>query len=182
MKWSVGIQTEGDRVISREEIVELADAVAPSSGVASGIGTNRYGATLVVEARSRDEAIERATAEFTRAAAKAGLPGFPIVRIEAVGEDEDAEDEGVGARDSGAGDTRARDTRAGDIGGGDTGTGDSGGGDISGGDIRAGDSGTGDSGGEDTRGGNTGTGDTRAGDSGGGDIRGGSTGTGDVAG
>ncbi len=33
-----------------------------------------------------------ATAEFTRAAAKAGLPGFPIVRVEAVGEDEDAGD------------------------------------------------------------------------------------------
>ena len=91
MKWSVGIQAEGDRVISREEVVELADAVAPSSGVASGIGTNRYGATLVVEARSRDEAIETATAEFTRAAAKAGLPGFPIVRVEAVGEDGTAE-------------------------------------------------------------------------------------------
>ena len=107
VKWSVGIQAEGDRVISREEIVELADAVAPSSGVASGIGTNRYGATLVVEARSRDEAIEMATAEFTRAAATAGLPGFPIVRIEAVGEDEDAKDEDAGPRDSGTGDTRA---------------------------------------------------------------------------
>ena len=117
MKWSVGIQAEGDRVISREEIVELADAVAPSSGVASGIGTNRYGATLVVEARSRDEAIEMATAEFTRAAATAGLPGFPIVRIEAVGEDEDAEDEGVRARDSGAGDTRGGSTGAGDVAG-----------------------------------------------------------------
>jgi hypothetical protein len=99
----VGIQTEGDRVISREEIVELADAVATSSGVASGIGTNRYGATLVVEARSRDEAIEKATAEFTRAAAQAGLPGFPIVRVEAVGEDEDAE-AGDGDASTGGGD------------------------------------------------------------------------------
>ena len=54
VKWSVGIETQGDRLLSREEIVELADAVAPSSGVASGIGTNRYGATLIVEARSRD--------------------------------------------------------------------------------------------------------------------------------
>jgi len=117
VKWSVGIQAEGDRVISREEVVELADAVAPSSGVASGIGTNRYGATLVVEARSRDEAIELATAEFTRAAATAGLPGFPIVRVEAVGEDEDAEDEGVGAGDSGAGDTRGGSTGAGDVAG-----------------------------------------------------------------
>jgi hypothetical protein len=117
VKWSVGIQAEGDRAISREEVVELADAVAPSSGVASGIGTNRYGATLVMEARSRDQAIEMATAEFTRAAAKAGLPGFPIVRVEAVGEDEDAEDEGVRAGETGAGYARVRDAGAGDAAG-----------------------------------------------------------------
>jgi hypothetical protein len=111
VKWSVGIQTEGDRVISREEIVELADAVAPSSGVASGIGSNRYGATLVVEARSRDEAIELATAEFTRAAAKAGLPGFPVVRVEAVGEDDEGEDDE--GEDAGAGYAKAGDADAG---------------------------------------------------------------------
>src|SRR5215471_878005 len=113
VKWSVGIQAEGDRVISREEVVELADAVAPSSGVASGIGTNRYGATLVVEARSRDEAIELATAEFTRAAATAGLPGFPIVRVEAVGEDEDADGEEADGEDAGVGDAGAGDAGAG---------------------------------------------------------------------
>ena len=47
MRWSVGIEAEGDRVFSREEIVELADAVAVSDGVASGIGTSRYGARLI---------------------------------------------------------------------------------------------------------------------------------------
>jgi hypothetical protein len=107
VRWSVGIETEGDRVLSREEVVELADAVAPSSGIATGIGTNRYGARLVVEAGTRDEAIERATAEFTRAAAKAGLPGYPIVRVEATGEDEDdgygdeGQDRGGEGKDSG---------------------------------------------------------------------------------
>ena len=30
MRWSVGIEAEGDRVFSREEIVELADADAVS--------------------------------------------------------------------------------------------------------------------------------------------------------
>ena len=94
MKWSVGIETEGDRVLSREEIVELADAVAASSGIATGIGTNRYGAQLLVEAGTRDEAIEKATGEFTRAVAKAGLPAYPVVRVEAMGEDEDAESSG----------------------------------------------------------------------------------------
>lgn len=88
MRWSVGIEAEGDRVLEREEIVELADAVAGSSGIATGIGTNRYGAQLVVQAASRGEAIEKATGEFSRAVAKAGLPAYPVVRVEAVSEEE----------------------------------------------------------------------------------------------
>jgi hypothetical protein len=89
MRWSVGIETEGDRVLEREEIVELADAVAPSGGIATGIGSNRYGAQLIVLADTREEAIEKATGEFGKAVATAGLPAFPIVRLEAVNEDED---------------------------------------------------------------------------------------------
>jgi hypothetical protein len=89
VKWSVGIQAEGDAVLSREQVVELADAVAASAGIATGIGTNRYGAQLIVEAASRDEAVEKATGEFTRAVATAGLPVCPIVRVEAISEDED---------------------------------------------------------------------------------------------
>jgi len=92
----VGIETQGDRVLSREEVVELADAVATSSGIATGIGTNRYGAQLVVQAATRDEAIEKATGEFARAVAKAGLPAYPIVRVEAVGEDQDSGGEDTG--------------------------------------------------------------------------------------
>jgi hypothetical protein len=87
--WSVGIEAEGDSVLTREEVVELADAIAPQAGVASGIGTNRYGARLIVRAGSRDEAIERATEEFVKAAARAGLPEAAIVRVEAVSEEED---------------------------------------------------------------------------------------------
>ena len=89
MRWSVGIETEGDHVLTREEVVELADAVAPSNGIATGIGTNRYGAQLIVQAASRDEAIEKATLQFRQAAAQAGLPEGPVVRAEAVSEDED---------------------------------------------------------------------------------------------
>jgi hypothetical protein len=89
MKWSVGIEAEGDQVLSREQVVELADAVAASNGIATGIGSNRYGARLVVDAPSRDEAIEQATAEFMRAAAAAGLPAAPVVRAEAISEAED---------------------------------------------------------------------------------------------
>jgi hypothetical protein len=88
VRWSVGIEAEGDRVVSREEVVELADAVAVSGGIASGIGSRRYGATLIVQASTRDEAVEKARQEFGRAVAVAGLPVCPIVRAEATGEDE----------------------------------------------------------------------------------------------
>lgn len=94
MKWSVGIQAESDRILSREEVVELADAVAAHEGIATGIGTSRYGAQLVIDADSRQAAIEQATRLFTQAAAVAGLPAGPIVRAEAVSEEED-EDEGL---------------------------------------------------------------------------------------
>jgi len=89
VKWSVDIEAEGDRVFTREEVVELADAVAASSGVAAGIGTNRYGAQLLVTADSREDAIALATEVFQAAAETAGLPSAPVVRTEAVSEDEE---------------------------------------------------------------------------------------------
>ncbi len=93
MRWSVGIEAELGRVTTREEIVELADAVAGSNGIATGVGTTHYGAQLIVEAASQDEAVERATGQFRQAAARAGLPAARITRTEAISEaaeDEDA--------------------------------------------------------------------------------------------
>jgi hypothetical protein len=92
VRWSVGIEAEGDRVFTREEIVELADAVAGSSGIATGIGTTRYGAQLLVVADSRDDAIAVATGLFVAAAREAGLPEAPVTRTEAISEAEEAED------------------------------------------------------------------------------------------
>jgi len=92
VRWSVAIEAEGDRVLSREEVVELADAVASCDGIASGIGTTRYGAQLVVEATGLDEAIEAAKAQFAAAAQRAGLPPWPVVRVEA-GSEADVLDE-----------------------------------------------------------------------------------------
>jgi hypothetical protein len=89
VRWSVGIEADIGRPASREEVVELADAVAGAGGIATGIGTTHYGAQLIVEAASRDEAIERATEEFRQAAARAGLPAAPVTRTEAIGEHED---------------------------------------------------------------------------------------------
>jgi hypothetical protein len=95
IRWSVGIEAEGDRIMKREEVVELADAVASLNGIATGIGTNRYGARVVVFADSRDDAIKRGKAHFAVAVQKAGLPLYPIVRVEAISEDEDEEDTNV---------------------------------------------------------------------------------------
>jgi hypothetical protein len=89
IRWSVGIEAEGDRIMKLEEVVELADAVATSSGIATGIGTNRYGAQIIVFADSRDDAIKKGKERFADAVEKAKLPVFPIVRVEAISEDED---------------------------------------------------------------------------------------------
>ena len=93
MRWSVVVEAEGDRVLTREEVVELADAVATSNGIASGIGTTRYGAQLVVVADSEDDAVGLATDELARAAAQAGLPAWPVTRAEAVSELDDMADD-----------------------------------------------------------------------------------------
>ena len=91
VQWSVSVQASGDRELTREEIVELADAVAPAAGVASGIGQTSYGAQLLVEADTRDAALARGEALFTAAAARAGLPSWPVTAISALSEDEDDE-------------------------------------------------------------------------------------------
>jgi hypothetical protein len=89
VRWSVGVEAEAGQVLTREQVVELADAVAASGGMASGVGTSRYGVRLIVQAGSREEAVAKATEEFTRAAAKVGLPPGPVMRTEAVSEDEE---------------------------------------------------------------------------------------------
>ena len=94
MRWSVSLVAEGDRVVELAEIVELADAVAVLSGVASGIGTMSYGAQILVEAPSADDAVEVAVPLFLRAAEQAGLPAWPVTRAEVVGEDDDLGDAG----------------------------------------------------------------------------------------
>ena len=93
MQWSVGIEATGDTIMKREQIVELADAVAMHSGIASGIGNPGYGARVVVEARTREEAVEKATGLFREAAERADLPLWPVTAVEAVSENEiDPED------------------------------------------------------------------------------------------
>jgi DhnA family fructose-bisphosphate aldolase class Ia len=90
VRWSVGLEAQCDREMLLEEIVELADAVAYHSGVATGIGSTRYGAQIVVAGETEEEAIKEATEVFERCVVTAGLPICPIVRVEAVSEEQDA--------------------------------------------------------------------------------------------
>jgi hypothetical protein len=87
-KWSVSIQAEGDRAVELQEVVALADAVAKLGGIASGVGAMAYGAQIVVEAVSADDAVEQAIPAFEAAVAEAQLPPWPVTKAEVLGEDE----------------------------------------------------------------------------------------------
>jgi len=76
-------------VIELDEVVELADAVATSDGIASGMGTYGYGVQVVVEADSSDRAVELAMAVLAGAIEKSGLPLWPVVSVETIAEDEE---------------------------------------------------------------------------------------------
>lgn len=88
-RWSVGLEAEGDRVLTHDEILALADAVAADGGIATGIGTTRYGAQLVVVAESREEAVSKARTSFTAAAREARLPQWPVIRVAATSEEDE---------------------------------------------------------------------------------------------
>lgn len=75
-----------------DEIVELADAVATHEGIASGVGTTSYSAQIVVEAATDQEAVAQAQEIFEAAAARAGLPAWPVAWAESIGEDNEYED------------------------------------------------------------------------------------------
>lgn len=89
MRYSISLEAEGDREMTLEEIVELADAVAPLEGIASGMGTMGYGAQIVVEAENSDIAVEVAVERFNEAVARTSLPQWPVVRAESLAEDDD---------------------------------------------------------------------------------------------
>ena len=94
MRWSISVRADGDRAMRREEIVELADAVATWEGIASGIGSTSYSAQLVIEADTSDEAVDSAIKVLEEAAQVAGLPPWPVVWAESVGEEQEFEEFG----------------------------------------------------------------------------------------
>ena len=95
MKWSVSIKAEGDRPMELDEIVALADAVAPYNGVASGVGATSYGAQILVDAENADQAVDAALPLFNAAVEAAGVPAWPVTKAEVVGEDEGFVDDDV---------------------------------------------------------------------------------------
>ena len=76
-------------MIELDEVVELADAVAASEGIASGMGTYGYGVQVVVEADNSERAVELAMAVLAGAIEKSGLPSWPVVSVETIAEDEE---------------------------------------------------------------------------------------------
>ena len=92
MRFSISLYAEGDREVSLEEVVELADAVATLEGIASGYGTMGYGAQIAVEADNSDAAVDIALEEFASAVSVTSLPPWPVVKAESVGEDDDYAD------------------------------------------------------------------------------------------
>jgi hypothetical protein len=91
MRFSVSVVAEGDREVSLAEVVELADAVAPLDGIASGAGSLSYGAQIVVDAADSDAAVEAALVAFADAVRRAGLPEWPVTRAETISESDDME-------------------------------------------------------------------------------------------
>ena len=76
-------------MIELDEVVELADAVAASDGIASGMGTHGYGVQVVVEANDSGQAVELAMTVLAQAVEKSGLPSWPVVNVETIAEDEE---------------------------------------------------------------------------------------------
>ena len=92
MNYSVSIVAKGDREVTLDEVVELADAVATLNGVASGAGSFSYGAQIVVDAPNSDEAVDLAIPLFIDAARRAGLPEWPVTRAETISEIDELEE------------------------------------------------------------------------------------------
>jgi hypothetical protein len=88
--WSVNVEarTDGSGRVDEAAAEKLADLLQPYDGsVAGGTEPPRWGVAMSIEAASAAEAVAEATRLVISLAAEAGLPGWPVVRAEAVRED-----------------------------------------------------------------------------------------------
>jgi hypothetical protein len=88
--WSVNIEarTDGPAQIADDAVDKFIALTEPYSGTVSmGGDPARWSATISLEAGGAAEAVAEATRVVTLLAADAGLPGWPVVRAEAMRED-----------------------------------------------------------------------------------------------
>jgi len=87
--WSVHAEAVGDEPYDEGLLEDLLDNLLEYDGVVTGTpeepidGRARYGAGFSVQAADAVEAVARARAVFEHAAAVAGLPSWPLARVEA---------------------------------------------------------------------------------------------------
>lgn len=87
--WNVHAEAAGDEHYDERLLEELLDHLVEYGGVVTGTpeepidGRARYGADFSVQAPDAVEAVARARAVFEHAAAVAGLPPWPLARVEA---------------------------------------------------------------------------------------------------
>ncbi len=91
MTWfSVGVEArrpEGDpREIDDEQLDDYMSALAPYDGIVSG-GGDAWDGRISVQANDLEQAYMRSVELLWTLAAKAGLPDWPLVRVEAVRQD-----------------------------------------------------------------------------------------------
>jgi hypothetical protein len=89
--WSIALDHRGDdpSLVTDDALGELVKELAPHSGIVTGGGGHpSWGARMSVQAPSAVDAITVATVILYRAGAIAELPNWPVLRAEAVREDE----------------------------------------------------------------------------------------------
>jgi hypothetical protein len=89
--WYVRIETRGDddAPVTAAAVGRFVDDLALHAGVVTGgPGYDTWSAMISVTAFGAEDAVSAAAAIVAGAAAAAGLPGWPVVRVEAIAEDE----------------------------------------------------------------------------------------------
>jgi hypothetical protein len=87
--WNVHAEAVGDEQYDENLLEDLLDNLLEHDGVVTGTpeepidGRARYGAGFSVQAADAVEAVARAREVFERAARSAGLPRWPLARVEA---------------------------------------------------------------------------------------------------
>ena len=94
IEWEVHLEAAGDGSVDEERLVDLLEHLSDFGASVTGSpeepidGKGRYGATFAVAADSPVQAVVTSCETFMSAAKKAGLPDWPIVRVEVMTEEE----------------------------------------------------------------------------------------------